>query len=759
VHHPSHLERRDDSANMDDPQSYSHAEGSESEFGCSLSNFTSILTEIDNQPSWRARADKEMDYYDGNQLDSETLRRQAELGIPPAIEPLIGPTIDAVLGMEVKTRTDWRVTANNDDDPVAEAMNFKLNQAERQAGADTACSEAYRTQIGVGLGWVEVSKNPNPFEYEYRCNAIHRNEIWWDFLSTKADLSDARYLVRRRWTDLKQAQLMFPDNKDLLKHAVSRWIGFDYNLSLDGGQSTGLAMSWNDERGWTIEEQNWRDVANNRVCLYELWYREWERVNVLKLKDGRVVEYDESNPGHVAAVATRMAKMQNAVVPRVRLSWWAGPHKLWDGPSPYKHTHFPYVPFWGKREDRTNVPYGLIRGMMYLQDEVNARTSKMQWMLSAVRVERTDGAVKGTDEQFRQEVARPDADIILDHDHMAKPGATFKVHRDAQLEDQQYQRLVDAREGIKRTGAVYNAFQGQDGQAKSGLAINSLIEQSTQSLADINDNFKRGRAQVGDILLSLIIEDSTGIEEEVVIPGDALKEEKRITINSPTVDEYTGIQYLNNDIERTKLNVVLSDVPSTPTFRAQQLAALSEVTKAMPTHLQVVVLPHLLTLMDIPEKQDIITAIKQATEMPTEEQIQQRIDEAVAAALAKAMIDIKSREVDIKARVAEADIDLKIASAVSEGVKAAFSAMQAGQVIATIPQVAPIADELMASAGFQDKNGEDPNFPQPPAGTTPPAVVHENTSPASPPVPSSSLTGIETPRVTDNEGAAHEFQA
>ena len=39
--------------------------------------------------------------------------------------------------------------------------------------------------------------------------------------------------------------------------------------------------------------------------------------------------------------------------------------------------------------------------------------------------------------------------------------------------------------------------------------------------------------------------------------------------------------------------------------------------------------------------------------------------------------------------------------------------MQAGQVVAAAPAVAPIADEIMAGAGYQDAGGADPNFPQP----------------------------------------------
>ena len=51
--------------------------------------FTQWLREMDEEPGWRATADKEMDYADGNQLDTELLAAMKEQGIPPAIEDRI----------------------------------------------------------------------------------------------------------------------------------------------------------------------------------------------------------------------------------------------------------------------------------------------------------------------------------------------------------------------------------------------------------------------------------------------------------------------------------------------------------------------------------------------------------------------------------------------------------------------------------------------------------------------------------------------
>ena len=694
----------------------------EEDTGLDLLTFTQWVQECQDQPDWRVKADREADYYDGNQLDSEVMRKARERGLPPAIEPLIGPTIDSVLGMEAKTRTDWRVVPDGDkqSDDVADALNYRLNQAERHSKADTACSDAYASQIKVGIGWVEVSRQQNPLEYPYLCCDVHRNEIWWDW-KAKPDMSDARYLIRRKWMHRKQAALMIPAQAELIEHAGAGWQQFDPGmLGLEGGGSTGLSNAWMEERGWSIEEQHWRDIHNQEVCLFEVWYRDWQRVTFIKSPDGRVVEYDPNNIVHLQAVAAGLVEVTSAVIGKMRLAWFMGPHKLADMASPYKHNKFPYVPFWGKREDRTGVPYGLIRGMIYLQDEVNARIARMQWGLSATRTTRTDGAVLDDDDTFRDEVGRPDADIVLDPEAM-RQGGVFKVERDFELNRQQYERLVDAREGIKRVGGVSDAFMGAS-QGNSGVADAQLLEQSNQMLADINDNFKTGRQAVGDLLLSLIIADMAGKQEDVFIDGQSLKDDRTVSLNVPMFDEVTGIKYLDNDIERTKLKVSLSDVASTPSFRAQQLAVMGEAFKSAPPEYQKVMMPHLFSLMDVPNKKEIIEAIKALGDgSMSEEQVQQRIDQAVQDALSKAQYELKMRELDQRQPLIDAQVKKTNAESVNKNVEAQFGAIQTAQTITAIPQTAPLADILLQSDGFVDANGGTimPSAPTPVVGAMP----------------------------------------
>lgn len=762
------------------------ADNSELDEGLSRAQFEKWHEEIKAQPQWRAEADRESDYYDGNQLDSEVLRKQQAIGMPPAIEPLIGPVIDSVLGMEAQQRTDWQVEPNSDvaDDEIAEAINVKLNKAERQSKADQACSEAFAGQVKVGIHWVEVSRDRNPFNYPYRCTAISRNEMFYDWRGSLHDTNnDHRYLVRRKWTDKEQAKLLFPDHADLIEQASGGWMGFETSLTSDGGSSTGLSMRGgaipssygavttppggqsgasypmlaayqSSERGSSLEEQEWRDVSNNRVCLFEVWYRVWSRALVMKMPDGRIVEYDPDDEMHQMLVITGAIKPAYEVINKVRLSWWLGPHRLSDDPTPYRHNKFPYVQFFGKREDRTGIPYGLIRGMMYMQDNVNAMNAKIRWGISAVRTERTEGAVLDDDATFHNEAARVDADIVLTK-NFVKDQHVFKVTRDFQLNEQQYRTLMDSREGIQRCGGIYKAFEGKLDGNQSGVAIANLAQQSNQALADIYDNFQTARMVVGELLLSMILEDMIGKEESVLIKGNGVIEDRQIRMNVPAVDPDTGLRYLNNDVERALLKVTLKEVPSTPSFKAQQLQSFSTVYQSAPESTKLALFPQLLSLMDVPNKQDAIRAVRESIKTPTPEEIDARIKQEVDAALLKAMVEQKNRELDMKETLNEASIKKLVADAVKVGTEAAFAAIQTGQAIATMPQIAPIADVVMKNAGYQtpSPSGDDPNLPiadMNVQSATPPLSVRANTHPQFAPNSTSPLTGVNTLR---NDGA------
>lgn len=731
--------------------------------------YLEVLFEIENQPlQWRAIADKEMDYADGNQLDSELLRAQQKLGIPPAMENLIGPALEAIQGYEVATRRDWRVTASGQPGgrDVAEAINYRLNQAERTSKADKVCSEAFRPQIAVGIGWAEVTRNSDPFGDPYRCKTVHRNDIHWDMSQGSTDPDEWRFLRRQRWLRPERLLPIFPQHADLIRAYGREGAQWWTTSSIEqyGGAPTGLNNAWDEARAWTIHENRYYNATTKEVCIAELWYRRWVDVGIIESPDGRKVEFDTKNPAHVAALAQGIVKYTRAVVPRVRRAFWLGPHLLDDSPTPYTHKHFPYVPFFGFIEDSTGVPYGYVRNLIFQQDTLNSGTAKLRWGMSAVRTERTKGAVAMTDAQFRATVGRLDADIVLDAAHMSQQGARFEVKRDFQLSDTQLNLLENARQAIQRISpAASPALSGRRGTATSGIQEQTQVEQANQGLAHIMSHFAEGRTMIGEMLMAMIVEDMGNEEQTVIIEGNAIKPDRTVVINKPETDA-AGYRYLSNDVQRTRLMVSLEDVPSSPNFRTQQLNSMSEAVKALPPQYQAAALPFMVSLMDVPFHRELVEALRAVGSQESPEAIEQRIKKEVADALARAGNDLKARELDIKERMSDAQIKNYMAQAVQTGVQAAFSAMQAGAQVAMNPAIAPVADAIMKASGYQLPNpaGVDPNFPTAAQAAAPAAApanpemlpaVRENTSPAFPPVPQqpgSGMNGIETLDTGDN---------
>lgn len=573
-----------------------------------------FLREIKHQPHWRREADRAADYYDGNQLSPEAVEKLRERGQPPLITNIIKPTIDTVLGMEAKSRSDWRVRPEDDeecDDDLAEGLSVKLKHAEIESRADRAVSDAYAAQIKAGLGWVEVAREHDPFKCPYRVRYVHRREVFWDWRAEQPDLSDARYLIRRRWLELEHAIALMPQYATLFRMTTGGWAGFDPLME----QDSRLVQSWEVERDTRIAAVDWRDIQRMRICLYEIWYRKWVRGYTLTLPNGMVMEADFSNPRHNEAIVAGIAQVKQATFQKVRLAWYTGPHFLYDVPSPYKHNQFPYVPFFGHREDLTNVPYGLIRSMTSPQDEVNARKSKMLWSLNSRRTVADSDAVLDHNRAAEQ-VARPDAYIILNANR--KPSSTFRVEPGGELATQQFQVMQEAKQEIAEASGIHKAMQGQQSGATSGIAINGLIEQGMNTLAEINDNFRYARRLVGEMLFELVKQNLCQGPGKVTIGEGSQK--KVIVFNQPAMDPDTGQQIIVNNVAKVKAKIVLDDVPSTPTYRMQQLQMLTEITKSLPPQLQGFVIDFVIEATDMPKRHQLADRLRAAVGIQDPEQ-------------------------------------------------------------------------------------------------------------------------------------------
>ncbi len=570
----------------------------------SVEAYDRISRELRNQPKWRLDSDTDCDYYDGAQTSVEVIQRLKDAGIPPQDSNLIKPTINAVLGIEARSRTDYKITSDHaQQTELAEGLSARIKEVETESRADRAMSDAYSSMIRAGVGWVEVSREFDPLKYPYRVREIHRNEIWWDWTSREPDMSDARYLRRDKWVDCVQASRMFPDQAELIENSWSGW----NNLDVYEGSDTRMARAYEIEQAWGNGQENYLNRSSGMVRLSELWYRHLEDSYVLVLPDGKSIEYREDNPYHQAAVSRGLVQVQKSLLQRMRVAIWLGPHKLMDVPSPLPHRDFPYVPFWCFRKDRSRTPYGLIRDMRGPQDQILDLDILLYEVLNSVKVEVDNDALDLSQNTY-QEVAHNISSLrsmtVLNSQRRNASG--FRVTREHALAAQVFQLIEERKHRIEAVSGVYRAMLGASTQATSGVAINSLVEQGSTVLAEPNDNFRYARRLVGQQLMAFIKCDLLGKQATVAVKQSS--KQKTVYFNREVMTDSGPV--IENDIETAQVRVVLEDIPATPSFRAQQLQTLSQIVQMAPPAYQAVLYPAMLELSDVPNRHELADQLR-----------------------------------------------------------------------------------------------------------------------------------------------------
>lgn len=590
-----------------------------------------ICRDIRNQPKWRLDSDKDAAYYDGAQMDNEVIARLEAAGIPAQDSNFIKPTLNAVLGMEAQSRTDYKITSDDESqDEIAEGLSAKIKEVESESRADRAMSDAYSSMMRAGIGWIQVSREIDPFKYPYRVREIHRNEIFWDWSATEPDLSDARYLRRDKWFDREQAVAMFPKKKQIIENSWEGWNTVD----VYDGDDTNLARAYEVEQTWGRSRDDYLNHSSGMVKLSELWYRYHESTYVLYLPNGQAVEYIEDNPFHQQALAQGIVQVQKAMIPRVRVSIWLGPHKFMDVPTPLPHGNFPYIPFWCFRKDRSRVPYGLIRDMRGPQDQIIDLDILLYEILNSVKLT-VDNDALDLNQNTYEEVARNINSLrsitVLNSQRRNSDG--FQVKREHELAGQVYQLVQERKLRIESVSGVYRAMLGQGTEADSGVAINNLVQQGSTVLAEPNDNFRYARRLCGQQLLAFIISDMVGKPTRIAVKQGA--RQKMVYFNQPTMTDQGPV--IENDIAMAQVKVVLEDIPATPTFRAQQLQALSQMVQAAPPIYQAVLYPVMFELSDVPNRHAIADQMRKVGGVQGPQTPEQEQAEAMQAQKAQAI--------------------------------------------------------------------------------------------------------------------------
>jgi len=676
--------------------------------GYSLRALEALIADCEAQPDWRWRADRAHAFYDmGKQLSpAQEAKIRRDWGIEPRQTNLVHGVINGVLGHEAKARSDIRVEADEDEyADLCDVFNVRMKEAVRESTADMAISNAYASKVKGGLGWVEVSRASDPLDYAYRVLDVHRKEIWFDWRSKQIDLSDARWLVRKRWEDLDEAIALMPQFREILKSAVNGWDLV--NLPEDDDQATTIRRAAWNERITTIQRDEWLDTTRRRIKFFEVWYRVPAEVVVMHVSPTRRIVFDERNPLHAEAVARGRVKLSKTVTRQVRMALFAGPHRLIDVGTARRR--FPYVPFFAFRDDEDRSPYGLIEGMISPQEEYNERRNYFNWGMLARQLMIDSDALDttyNTINNVRRDVMRQDFMAILNPNRKNANG--LRIGNDLQFQAEQFKAMEDAKGLLQEVPRIYSTQLGDAPTGvTSGYAINSLVEQGVVALGELNDNYRFARRLVHESLLDLIVEDH--LEEEMQVSIGVGKQRRVIVLNA--WDPETGAPL--NRVKDAPMRVGLSDVPTSPAYRAQEQQQLAQIIQGLGGNPQALAIlaPAFIEGSTLSNRQALADQLRKVTGVPVpgdrsaQEQEEQAAAEQVQEAAEAKQLQRAAMESNIGRNQAAAERDAATARLTDA------KTLQLGHQITQPAQPDPAADEQAIQVDLAEAMAGRPSVP------------------------------------------------
>lgn len=545
--------------------------------GYSLRALERLMAADEDLWPWRERTHLAHAYYDGESVTDDMVRMAEAYGLKPHSTNLIGAVINVVLGQEEKSRRDPKLEPDEDESSdVADVLQVKLKQAQRETKADQAIGAAYADQVKGGRGWCGVHRPADPRKFRYAVEYVPWQEMSWDRAAKSSDLSDARWQRRAQWKDLDDVLAAYPGHAALLRSVLNdgfaSWdnaaLEDELRVSYDEYQHT-APTSW-----FRTRRSEWLDGVRERIRCSEVEYRVPANVTVMKIK-GQTIVFDLENETHVAAVERGIVKLERVPTTQIRRAIFAGPYRLSDEPTKLKK--FSKVPFTAFTANSDNLPYGLIKGMVAPQDDYNESDMRLRWMLLAQQLIIDEDALSHEHNTIEDVVAtmmRPDMVAVLNKNRTNKDALNFR--NDFQLQKELFDRMQDRRQMVQAVPGIYNAQMG-NGQpgTSSGIAIAGLVEQGLTAMGEMNGNYVDSRRAVYELLLDLIVEDHLQPNMAVMIgSGDGRRE---VILN--TTDQQTGRPM--NMVKDAPVNLGLDDVPSSPAYMMQASQMIGQMIQAL----------------------------------------------------------------------------------------------------------------------------------------------------------------------------------
>jgi len=653
--------------------------------------------ELERQGPNRAMQALDAAYYDNDQWSDEAREELDKRGQAAIAYNVIAQTCNWVIGSEKRGRTDFKVLPRGKEDAKAAESKTKFLKYLSDVNRDPFHkSSAFEDMVKVGVGWLERGAQDADDEEVIYCRTESWRNMLFDSTDRSLDGKGMRYVIRSRWVDEDIAIAYFPDRQAAICNSITSATTVGSYDMLDGD----IAMDQAEyEREDTIGSTANISVRRKRVRLIEIWYRMPKMMEKMSggMFHGDV--YDKDNADHKAQIMAGAARVNRKLEMRVHVAVMTTTALLYNDASPYKHNRFPFTPVWGYRRDDNGLPYGIIRGLRDIQDDINKRASKALAILSSNKVIMDTGALPDdwTLDDFAAEVARPDAII------QKNAGKEMKLDVDRDLAPAHLELMSRNIQMVQQVGGVTDEQMGKSTNATSGKAILARQEQGSLATAKLFDNQRLATQLDGEITLSLV--------EQYVTE----QKEFRITNQRGTPEFVTMNDGLpENDITRAKADFVISEADWRATMRQAASEQLTDMIKNLDPQVSLVLLDLVVDSMDIENRDEMVKRIRGINGMkdpdqtePTPEDIAAQQAKQAQDAQQQQLVQLQMEEQQAKTDLAKANAgkanagaDLTRAQTVAANMTGALAAMTAATQVIQMPTIAKVADGLLVQGGW-----------------------------------------------------------
>lgn len=472
-------------------------------------------------------------YYHGT--DHWTAQQAAVLklrGQPPTYFNEIRKKIDSYIGIEQRLRRDPKVqprTPMHDfDADAAEAALREVHDTNKSHVVFSECGRDYFVR-GIGSMWAGVERLKSG-ELRVIKKRIPGVNFIYDPRSLEWDFSDAKFMGEWGWFDIDDAEELFTrlgreDSAALMRSMAG------LSASHGGLGSVGVPGEMaRVKAGWWA-----RNLG--RVRLVHMYYRhrgEW------------------------------------------RCTYFCGSTVLYDEPSIYRdedsNSAQPILAA-SCNVDQTGERYGVVKDLIPIQDSINQRHSKLQWMLSARQIIFETGAVKDVN-KAREEAKRADGMVEL---NPAGQGASAKrfeiVTMDREIQGQAM--LLENSIAMMQNYGPNPALLGKDREAASGRALLASQNAGMTEMAPVFDRHREFKL-CSFRLDWRLIRQFWRAEKWVRVMDDE-KGVKFFALNQKMYNTATGEITIRNDVAKMDCDLIVDEGPDTVTMTEELMANLTNL--------------------------------------------------------------------------------------------------------------------------------------------------------------------------------------